>query len=638
MAKPNEISSTERLLRLIRGSKGPSGRTAEVSSDGKPKAAAKRSAASFFPVSLKKKSTIGIDIGRDNLKMVEMQGVAEGKPVLVNYEVVAFENDLVAESPGFPAFFKSALSRFTHGRKAVSIWAAIPSTNVDTRYLLIPKVPKKQIANAVYWSHRREQAFNEKETLFDFEVIGEVTEEGSQRLAVVSCAAPREEIVTLQKLFSKSGFPLTGITIVPFVIQNMLRTEWLSSEGGNICSLFIGRDWSRIAIFSNANLVLMRDIKTGLQSMVEVTAEELAGKAASIPEDPDEEELSLVAFDEPTPEMEVSAAWSLFRSFLDGSLSNDPPAGERGALPHVPADAVYRAIVPVLDRVVRQVERTLDHFYLNVGKERVKTIYISGPVIGQERVIDYFASQLGLPLELLDPFATELPEAVEVVPPESAQRRGVFAPALGLALSGEGRTPNFLHTYRDREQTQRIRRRNQGILAAAAVLFLALGGVFFLQVQQLRSKRAQEASLQQELDRFIPRVDQNLILQLTTQAISDYTDVDAYANRYLGIAVLNEIFQTVPENIRLSDLRVELGPKTGGASEGGPRVATVTGVVLGEQLDFESSLAGYLVRIESSPLFSEPEITNQGPAYLANEPVLRFTAKFMVLSKPPIDS
>ena len=86
------------------------------------------------------------------------------------------------------------------------------------------------------------------------------------------------EINELKDLFNKAGFPLSGISIVPFAFQSLLRTGRIDTREMHVASLYIGRDWSRIDIFSEGNLMLSRGIKAGVKTMIEALRTEIEGQ------------------------------------------------------------------------------------------------------------------------------------------------------------------------------------------------------------------------------------------------------------------------------------------------------------------------------------------------------------------------
>jgi hypothetical protein len=219
--------------------------------------------------SLKKTSTVGIDIGHDYLRLVRTVKTSGGKWEILDRRRFALPPKTPRETPEFSSFLKASLASVCGSAKRTDLWVNMSAANVDVRHVRIPKVPKKQIANAVYWTVKKETPFDEKELVLDFETQGEVIEQGIPKLAVMVYTAPRREVEELKEIFVRIGRPLTGISIVPFAMQNLLRTAWITAHDGNIASLFIGNDFSRIDIYSSDNLVMTRGIKAGMSSMVE---------------------------------------------------------------------------------------------------------------------------------------------------------------------------------------------------------------------------------------------------------------------------------------------------------------------------------------------------------------------------------
>ena len=102
-------------------------------------------------------------------------------------------------------------------------------------------------------------------------------------------------------------------------------------------------------------------------------------------------------------------------------------------------------------------------------------------------------------------------------------------------------------------------------------------------------------------------------------------------NDYYGVAVLGELTNLTPDNIRLLKISASLGGAPGGAKpdqkENGKRTLMVDGVIRGNRLTLESSLAEYLMALKNSPLFDQPMINKRSIEQLNNETVMRFTAQ-----------
>jgi Tfp pilus assembly PilM family ATPase len=274
LAKQDEISSTEKLLELIRADAPQDPPAAEPK---QPKTRPRGSAFVRGSMSFRKKIAIGVDLGPNDLKLVKVNRISENKHEVLAFERVALDPAYPKDGPVFHKFLKSTIGRFCGSLKAPEIWCTMSSARVDLRLIRIPKVASKQIATSVFWSFQKESPFDEKEKIFDFELLGDVDDKGVTKTEVMAYSVPLQEVKDLKDQFAKAGFPLTGISIVPFAYQALLRAGRIEPNEGNVASLYIGRDWSRIDIFSKGTLMLSRGIKAGVKTMIEAIRKEIEG-------------------------------------------------------------------------------------------------------------------------------------------------------------------------------------------------------------------------------------------------------------------------------------------------------------------------------------------------------------------------
>ena len=447
MAKYDEISSTERLLDLIRD---------DNKSEDTPSNAGSQRAIGHrlknllsIPVTFRKVISVGVDLGHDDLKMIKIHRVSDHKFKMLEFARIPFDPDISRESPQFHQFLKPILANFCGHSNNVEIWCTIPSARVETRQIRIPKVNPRLIPNSVYWSYQRISPFNEKDILFDFEVLGDVEEDDKLKIDVMAYTAPKPEVKDLEDLFSKAGFPLTGISIVPFALQSLLRTGRIKTAESHISSLYIGRDWSRIDIFSEGCLVLSRGIKAGVKTMLEALRTEIEGNLfeLSIARSPTKDTTRIRAIKKKL-KYELEQAHQLFF----GESHNAPPAAAEERQRLLKEDRLFKMVLPALERLVQQVERTLRHFTMQYENATVEKIYISSGVDPHKRILEYIGEELGIATETLDPFV-ESPNFFSLVPvPETASERSFYVPAMGMALSRNELAPNFMHTYKDKKK------------------------------------------------------------------------------------------------------------------------------------------------------------------------------------------
>jgi type IV pilus assembly protein PilM len=634
LAKIDEISSTEKLLELIRSNNQPE----FDDQDRSPHRRGSYRLKSFFsnPISFMKAISVGVDLGHDDLKMVKMQRISDRKFEMLDYTRVPFDPNISRESPEFHQFLKPILTDFCGRSKHVEIWCTISSARVETRHIRIPKVASKQIPNSVYWTYQREAPFNEKDRVFDFELLGDVEEAGVAKTDVMAYTAPLEDVKTLKDIFTKAGFPLTGISIVPYAFQTLLRTGRIETDEKNVSSLYIGRDWSRIDIFSDGNLMLSRGIKAGVRTMIEALRKGIEGHRLelSLVKSPDEETRRIRAV-----KRKLSLDFETAQQHFFGLIHESSLAGTGTQAISAREDQIFKMILPALERLVRQVERTLRHYALNYENARVGKIYISSGVRPHQRILDYIGEELGLPTEVINPFASNSNFLTMVPWPESVSEQSSYAPAMGMALSGNSITPNFLYTYKDKQKSTRSQQLNRAVFGVFILLIAACIGVSFWQDMKIKQKEAQKDYLQSQLASFSLRVDQNLILKLLDKSRVKNHAVEGLSQTYLDLAVISEITNLTPPNIRLLGIAADLGPlnikkapekageKKAQKQPAPKKIVVLDGIIYGDRMNLESTLAGYLLELKNSALFEQPTINKKSFELYGNREVLRFTAQ-----------
>jgi type IV pilus assembly protein PilM len=577
---------------------------------------------------------VGVDLGHDDLKMIKIHRISDHKFKLFEFARIPYDPDISPENPQFHQFLKPILANFCGHSKNIEIWCTIPSARVETRQIRIPKVNPRLISNSVYWSFQKISPFNEKDTLFDFEVLGDVEEDDKLKIDVMAYTAPKPEIKDLKDLFSKAGFSLTGISIVPFALQSLLRTRRIKTDELHISSLYIGRDWSRIDIFSEGNLLLSRGIKAGVKTMLEALRTEIEGNLfeLSIARSATKDTARIRAIKKKL-RYELEQAHQLFF----GESHDAPPAAGEERQRLLKEDRLFKMVLPALERLVQQVERTLRHFAMQYETARVGKIYISSGVDPHKRILEYIGEELGIATETLDPFA-ENPNFFSLVScPETASERSSFVPAMGMALSRNELTPNFLYTYKDKQKAVSSQRINRAVFAGFFLLMALCVGVAFWQDRQIEAREFNLIQLRQQLDQFAVRVDKNLIVKLVNETQANLQKVKEIGEKYLPVAVISELTDLTPVNVRLLSISTQVNkqmekvkaPGKGKAKDKGTVI--LDGIVQGNRLILESTLAGYLMELRNSPLFDQPNVSKKSFERFENREGLRFTARLKLL-------
>lgn len=606
MAREKDINSTERLLNVIRGAQMSSDEQnrSEQPHRSRPKPGDKFSV--HFPRMFagRQRAIVGVDIGREDILLAKITRSLDGKPLLVDQQIIKTASEISRDSERFRELLKTQLASFAGAHNGCDVWAMMNAADVSVQHLKIPVVPRKQLENVIYWTARKENPIDEKDAIFDYEMQGEIIDQGIPKYSVMVYSAYRSEIEKIRNLFLSIGVALAGITIAPFAIQNLFRTKWINVAEETCASIYIGHDYSRIDIFHKSNLSMTRGIKTGISSLMESIDETLA---------------------ETHPGQNIDKA--KLQTVLQ-EMSSRPEQGfmdEAGLL--WTKDQLRNMIAPALERLTRQIERTLEHYANAVGYQKVEKVYISSVQNDfHEYLMGYLGEQLATPCETLNPMQSQ-PSSPAGGTMTIAQK-AAFAPVIGLALSDRKLTPNAIFTYVDKNSETRRKRINRGIFAAFGVALAVCLVILVFQVVETTHLSAKRARLEKQLSQYSPILSKDQIAALAGEQKTRYQINQQYAAKYKGMAVISELSLLTPDHIRLTGMHINLAPTATGKAKDSKEQAwniLLEGVVTGERNAQDALLAQYVMRLEHSPILQNVSLQKSQPLKYKKKDILRFT-------------
>lgn len=613
MTSLKEINSTERLLKVIRDSgqvpQGMSQYDSRSKIDLKRSALARRIQDGMRNLSnrlaLRSASVVGVEVEDGELRMVKMIGKAGTLQVAAACRVM-LPPDMTPESQRFPAFLREQLGRHCGSARGLAVWTTIPSDKADVWNLKVPALSGAELANAVHWTAKKERSFAEEQSIFDFEVQGEAAEPG--KLLVTAYSAPKATVERLREAFAKAGYPLAGIAIPAFALQNYARSGCLDDRAECTAIIDINTRFTRIDIVRQGRLLLSRVITAGLGSILEEVAQGYAeqsranssGQAVASP-------LSL-----------PQAEQLFFRGLgIAQESKSDAVGGE------LTSQEAFDLAAPAVQRLARQVERTLDHSLRIMGNPQATRLMLKGTASLHQGVRDVLSKHLGLSPEILDPFAGNCR-----LMPSAGQQRPTDKPALamawGLALAGDRWTPNLLNTFADRENARK-RKRMESLAVAACVLAMLVAGGFYTLERMERSVLAREVrTLESRLAAAGPDLSRNELLRLAGEVGRHREEYRDMQRKLLPAAAVGELIASVPQGVALLGLRLEPGRDKDGKPMDGAKTITLEGVAQGDPAARESALAAYLLSLQGSSLLREATIRRRDAGSM-EDAALRFT-------------
>ena len=472
------------------------------------------------------KRIVGVEIGVDMVRFVLLESNPGGRHRILNFHGEPLDRSFPMDSPEFAMVVRRGFEITVGSHRGVKVWAGLPRDRVRAHHLTLPRISPNQLTRAVFWALQHEEAFNKNEMLIDYHVEEEVRGENHPKLAITAHLVPKEDRDLLAGLFLKAGCPLHGIALPLHSMRNFSRSGWTSDPTAPVVHSYIGGRNARICILDGNRTILTRGIPIG----VDLLAEEVATSLPGVGNETDALRLIM--------KLGRSGAW------------------EAGPDP----EQVFAIIRPALERVAKQIDRTLEYYRTQFrDRDPIQCVQLGGPITQSPRCRDFIRDQISAPLEVIDPFSAEEVRNEPVVPKDVSERHA-FATAFGLALASDSYCPNFLHTFEDRRLNARYRRVNAAIFTTFLLCAFALTGYFWIQrstIAELRETHSGlEARMQSEQREVI---DSDVLLGQMSGLKAERERILTSLNHYRALAVLTEFAELTPDSVNLESFSVYMG-------------------------------------------------------------------------------
>lgn len=615
-------SSTGRLLELIR--KGDATRPAlrpGPAPSGQP-GPGRWSIPLLRP--LKERRVLGVEWRGRCLYLAESRHGRAGLPVLQGVQAIRIPAGIRPGDDAFSSFLRQQILDFCGPAPDLEVWAALPDEHAEHWHFRIPKVSAKERDDVAFWTARKEREFDERQSVFDCTIGGEIIEKGVPKLPVTATLAVRAALGEVRNIVQRAGFALAGAATRVIASHNLFTTGWLDPATEQFAVLHIDEESTRIDIYSTSQVVLSRMVKTGFASLARALVESSAGTAAPLS---DAEARALLLRDS-------ACILPATGQGAMGQGSTGQPVPVPAAPTHLaaqPAPDIGASIAPAVERLVRQFERTMDHFANTLGYPAVSRMFLSTPGGCLQQLVDEFGRQVGIPCAALNcqrgPATPGAELDIAKLPSDCAEAQW----AIGLSLSDDERTQNCVNTFRERKQARQRERLRLAVAVGSMVVVLCTAIFASVQGAALLSARNERDGLRQQLTAYGETTDKARLLAASAKGKALRMAVQSMSNRQVSVALLSELAAVTPSGVRLSGLRLtqlddahasgakdakgkgaQKADKSDAATQA-TAMAVVTGVVAGDMLQREAMLADFLYRLERSPMVLSVTVEKKAP-------------------------
>ena len=356
------------------------------------------------------KKSLGIDVGTSSVKIVELSRWGE-RVKLENYGEISAK---VFYAPSFRTFEKSTLL-LSDENIAKAIKAILEEAKMKSKKAVIslpdfltfftnfelPSMTKKELEEAISYEARRHVPLPLGEVSLDWQVVqGSLANGKGTALEILLAAVPNEVINQYRAIALSSGLELLALEAEAF---GLLRSLIAEEEKIPIALIDIGAQSTTCSLIYNKILRASHSFDISGNQLTELIAKSLS--------------------------LDYLAAQEIKEKY--GLLPKVPPSSKKGS--EAEEKEIRKILLPIIDIMIREVERIFQTFYKKEEKE-IEKIFLAGSTARLPGLKEYFQENFKVETEIADPFSKIFsPPILE----ETLKKIGPsYAIAVGMALRG----------------------------------------------------------------------------------------------------------------------------------------------------------------------------------------------------------
>ncbi|MBW2386120.1 MAG: type IV pilus assembly protein PilM [Deltaproteobacteria bacterium] len=328
----------------------------------------------FSLPSFGKKSVVGLDIGSNSVKAVEI--VLKGKDKGFELKSLGIA-PMPAEAIVQGAFLNSSAivetiqEAIQSGRiKSKEVAAAVAGHSVIVKKVSLPTMTREELEDQIQWEAEQYIPFDVNEVNLDFQILG--TSEGEGQMDVLLVAAKKDLIDDYVQVITEAGLTPVGVDVASFAVENAYEINYEAEQERVFALVNVGAQVVNINVVQDGIPAFTRDITTGGNQYTEEIQKALS-----------------IGFDEAE------------RLKLGGNASEQSQ--------EVVPQEVEQAIRGVTDTVVGEISRSLDFFTATAADSHISKVYLCGGGAKVAGFLNTFQERTGFEIEFLNPLSRMLP-------------------------------------------------------------------------------------------------------------------------------------------------------------------------------------------------------------------------------------
>ncbi|MHB8483933.1 MAG: type IV pilus assembly protein PilM [Nitrospiria bacterium] len=349
----------------------------------------------MFGVGSKKKVLVGLDIGSNCIKLLQLKetrksfaleklGVAQLDPELI-VDGTVMDAGRVVET------IRNLIDEQKLKVKEVAI--SVSGHSVIVKKITVPAMTEEELEESIKWEAEQYIPFDINDVNIDSHILGPAESvEGKEQMSVLLVAVKKDKLTEYLTLVQEAGLNPVVVDVDAFTVENMFEFNY-GLDNGVTALVNLGAGVMNINILKNGSFTFTRDISIGGNKYTEMIQKDLN-----------------LSFDE----------------------AERLKKGE--VIEGINPEALANAIENMNGEIAAEIQRTFDYFKNTSNQEQIDQVYLSGGGSKLRGLAPYLKEKLNLPVEIVNPFKN-IEFNPKIFSPDYIQEIGpMTAVAMGLAM------------------------------------------------------------------------------------------------------------------------------------------------------------------------------------------------------------
>lgn len=350
-----------------------------------------------FGLFSKQDDLVGIDIGSSSVKLIQLRQVKEGYE-LVHLGMAALPPETIVDHSVMDSVtLVDCLRDLVENQKVKTknVATSVSGHSVIIRNIYLPNMTSDEVEASIEWEAEQYIPFEISEVNLDFQILGPDSKDPAQ-MKVLLVAAKKEFIQDYLTVFGECGLTPVVVDVDCFALENAYQLNY-DPENGLIALVNVGASSMNINILKDGVSVFTRDIQNGGNLFNEELQKRLG---------------------------------------LNGEEAERVKLGERTG--EVDAATVAEVLRYASETLAQEIQRSLDFFAATSTDGKAGKLYLAGGVSRTAGLDSVLGRQLGIPVEILNPFRRITMDENRFDPAFVEAVRPLFAVGVGLATRRVG--------------------------------------------------------------------------------------------------------------------------------------------------------------------------------------------------------